>query len=211
MGFYADKILPHVLGAVMRLGNNDPVLVKQVTEVFDGAEGDVLEVGMGQGRTLPLYDKAKVRSVVGLEPSEGMRKHAITAAADSPIDVEVLDGDAQNMEFEPGTFDTVLSTFTMCSIPDHKAALAECRRVLKPGGKLVFIEHGRATGWRYPVQRVDEVLLHQRLFRCSLLRQPAQAMEEAGFNVKLSQQGVLKARWYPSWWVNTWTGYAEPR
>lgn len=99
MGFYDDKILPHVLGAVMRLGDGDPVLERQATGVFSGAEGDVLEVGIGQGRTLPLYDKAKVRSVVGLEPSAGMRKHAIEAAAEAPVTVEVVDGDAQKHGF----------------------------------------------------------------------------------------------------------------
>jgi ubiquinone/menaquinone biosynthesis C-methylase UbiE len=106
------------------------------------AQGDVLEVGLGAGHNLELLDPARVRSVVGVEPSAGLRTRAATRAAAAPLPVTVLDGTAEALPFDAGRFDTVLLTYTLCSVTDPVAALSELRRVLRPGGQLVFLEHG---------------------------------------------------------------------
>jgi len=108
------------------------------------AQGRVLEVGIGTGHNLPFYDSDRITEVIAVDPAAQMHGRARKRAAEAGIDVRVLGLPAERIPLEDGEVDTVVMTFTLCSIADPAAALAEMRRVLKPGGELLFCEHGRA-------------------------------------------------------------------
>ncbi len=117
---------------------------KQREKVVPGASGDVLEIGFGSGLNLPHYDRANVRRIWGLEPSSGMREIAAESIANSDLDVELIDLPSEEIPLDDDCVDTVLITYTLCTIPDVVSALDGMRRVLKPDGKLLFCEHGKA-------------------------------------------------------------------
>jgi len=118
--------------------------MKQREKIVPLAEGDVLEIGIGSGLNLPFYDEHKVRKVWGLEPSEGMRKLAAKNLEGRSLDLEFIDLPGEEIPLESESVDTVLVTYTLCTIPDAVSALDGMRRVLKPGGRLLFCEHGAA-------------------------------------------------------------------
>ena len=140
MSFYDDKVLPHLID----LACSTKPTRKQREKIVHLAEGDVLEIGFGSGLNLPFYDKGKVRKVYGLEPSAGMRRKAQPNVDASGIDVEFIDLPGEEIPLESKSVDSVLVTFTLCSIDDAVTALEGMRRVLKPGGNLLFCEHGAA-------------------------------------------------------------------
>ncbi len=140
MSWYDDKILPHLINVACSSGPAE----KQREKIVPRASGDVLEVGFGSGLNLPHYDPHKVRHVWGLEPSAGMRKKAVESIAGSALEIELIALPGEEIPLEDNSVDTVLVTFTLCTIPDLASALDGMRRVLKPGGQLLFCEHGRA-------------------------------------------------------------------
>lgn len=140
MSFYEQHILPHVIDFAC----GDKIIMQERAEVLGAAEGRVLEVGMGSGLNLRYYNPDKVDFVWGLEPSEGMRRKAQKNLAVSPVQVEWLGLPGEEIPLDDNSADTVVLTFTLCTIPDWQQALNQMRRVLKPGGKLLFCEHGAA-------------------------------------------------------------------
>ena len=138
MSFYDDRILPHLID----LACSTKPTRKQREKIVHLAEGDVLEIGFGSGLNLPYYDAGKVRRIFGLEPSAGMRRKAQPNVDASGLDVEFIDLPGEEIPLESQSVDTVLVTFTLCSIDDAVTALEGMRRVLKPDGKLLFCEHG---------------------------------------------------------------------
>ncbi len=140
MSFYEEYCLPHIID----LGCGSEPVREQRAKVVPLAEGRVLEVGMGSGLNLAYYDPEKVDFVWGLEPSQGMRKKARKNLSRSDIKVEWLDLTCEEIPLEDKSADTVLLTYTLCTIDDWLIALQQMRRVLKPGGTLVFCEHGYA-------------------------------------------------------------------
>lgn len=140
MSFYENKILPHLID----LACSTKPTQKQREKIVPLAEGDVLEIGFGSGRNLPFFDRSKVRRIWGLEPAEGMRRKAAPMVAASGLDVEFIDLPGESIPLEANSVDTVLVTYTLCSIVDAVAALEGMRRVLKPGGSLLYCEHGIA-------------------------------------------------------------------
>ena len=140
MAFYEDRVLPHLINIAC---STKPTR-KQREKIVHLAEGDVLEIGFGSGLNLPYYDSGKVRKIFGLEPSEGMRRKAQPNVDAAGLDVEFIDLPGEEIPLESRSVDTVLVTFTLCSIDDAVTALEGMRRVLKPGGKLLFAEHGAA-------------------------------------------------------------------
>ena len=140
MAFYEDRVLPHLID----LACSTKPTRKQREKVVHRAEGDVLEIGFGSGLNLPHYDRGRVRKIFGLEPSEGMRRKAQPNVDASGLDVEFIDLPGEEIPLESRSVDTVLVTFTLCSIADAVTALEGMRRVLKPGGTLLFAEHGAA-------------------------------------------------------------------
>lgn len=140
MGWYQRVILPRVIHAAC---SSSPA-ARQRAKVVPRARGRVLEIGLGSGLNLPYYDPSEVRRVWGLEPSEALRKMARQASVPDEIALELLAAEAEAIPLEKNEADTVLITYTLCTIADVPRALEEARRVLKPGGQLLFCEHGRA-------------------------------------------------------------------
>lgn len=134
----------HVLPFMIELSCGVKPVRRQRAKVVPRAQGRVLEVGIGSGLNMPYYDKAKVSAIVGLDPSSAMRRRAVQRIAEAGLTVEFIGLSAETIPQPDASFDSVLITYTLCSIPDPVAALAEMRRVLKPEGRLIFCEHGRA-------------------------------------------------------------------
>jgi len=140
MKFYEERVLPHLIDFACSTRPNR----KQREKIVPRASGDVLEIGFGSGLNLPFYDTQKVRKIWGLEPSEGMRRKAQDFVDASELDVEFIDLPGEKIPLEANSVDTVLVTYTLCTIPDAMSALEGMRRVLKPDGSLLFCEHGIA-------------------------------------------------------------------
>jgi len=158
MSFYEDRVLPRMVNIVC---GSRPAR-KQREKIVPRVVGDVLEIGFGGGLNLPFYDRSKVRKIFGLEPSAGMRRSAAGNITASGLDVELIDLPGEEIPLDDNAVDSVLVTYTLCTIPDAVAALEGMRRVLKPNGRLYFCEHGKApdvevhkwqnrlnAGWRY--------------------------------------------------------------
>jgi ubiquinone/menaquinone biosynthesis C-methylase UbiE len=140
MSLYENRILPHMI----KLACSSKPASKQREKIVHRAYGDVLEIGFGGGLNLPYYDRKKVRHVFGLEPSAGMRRLAAPQIEASAVDVELIDLPGEEIPLDDHSVDSILVTYTLCTIPDVSSALAGMRRVLKPGGHLFFCEHGKA-------------------------------------------------------------------
>lgn len=140
MSWYEDKVLPRLINLACGV---KPVR-KQREKIVPRASGDVLEIGFGSGLNLPYYDRSKVRHIWGLEPAAGMRAIAAKTVARSGLDVELIDLPGEEIPLDDNSVDTVLVTFTLCTIADVGSALEGMHRVLKPGGQLLFCEHGKA-------------------------------------------------------------------
>jgi ubiquinone/menaquinone biosynthesis C-methylase UbiE len=139
MSFYQRRVVPPLVHLAMRQKQLLPFRERVIGE----AEGRVLEIGIGSGLNLPLYGSAAC-SVVGLEPSPELLRMARRRAASISVPVEFLETSAEAIPLDAGSVDAVVTTWTLCTIPDAPRALVEIRRVLKPGGALLFVEHGRA-------------------------------------------------------------------
>lgn len=139
MSFYNDRILPHVINLAMR--NRELGAYRE--RVVSQARGRVLEIGIGSGLNLALYG-SRVDAILGLDPATRLLTMAQDTANRSKIPVTLITGSAQAIPIDGGSIDTLVTTWTLCSIPDALAALQEMRRVLKPEGQLLFVEHGLA-------------------------------------------------------------------
>jgi ubiquinone/menaquinone biosynthesis C-methylase UbiE len=137
MGFYSDVILPRLCDLAMR----NKLLVPIRERVIGAAEGRVLEIGAGSGLNLPFY-RPEVAEVLALEPAPRLLAMARSASRDASIPVRFLEASAEAIPLDDHCVDTIVTTWTLCSIPHAATALAEMRRVLRPGGKLLFVEHG---------------------------------------------------------------------
>ena len=150
-------------------------------ELVSRLEGAVLEVGAGTGLNLPHYERAS--RVIAVEPDPGMAGRLRKRAPEAAVPVEVLAGSAESLPFGDGAFDTVVVTFVLCSVESPQAALAEVRRVLKPGGRLVLLEHVRGDG---RLARWQDRLtpLHRKVAgNCHLNRKTKDEVAAAGFDV----------------------------
>ena len=180
MSLYDKHILPCLTHLVCSAKNFDH---KRALVVPD-ASGDVLEIGMGSGLNLPHYRQNNISKIIGLEPSEALRKRAAKTANNLGIDLDLIPGGAEDIPLDNNSMDTVLVTFAMCTIPQIETALEEVRRVLKKDGKLLFCEHGLAP--EPGVQRWQNRLnpLWKKLAGgCNLNRNIPQLIEQAGFNL----------------------------
>jgi ubiquinone/menaquinone biosynthesis C-methylase UbiE len=139
MGFYNDVILPRLCHLLMR----SRCLVPYRERVTASAEGRVLEIGIGSGLNLPFYGP-HVREIVGLEPAPQLVAMARQVAERMPMPVTFMEESAGAIPLDGNTVDTVVMTWTLCTIPQADRALSEIRRVLKPNGRLLFVEHGLA-------------------------------------------------------------------
>lgn len=179
MGFYTHRALPRITDLALR-GEPIEQLRRQATAAL---EGEVLEVGFGSGRNVPYYPSA-VERVRAVDPATVGRKLAAGRVARSPVPVEYVGLDGQDLPLDDGSIDHVLTTWTLCTIPDVARALGEVRRVLRPGGALHFVEHGRAPD--PAVARWQERLnpLQRKLFGgCHLDRRIDELLRTAGLDL----------------------------
>ena len=191
MGLYSRYVLPHLI----HLACSDPQTMLQRQRLVPQARGDVLEVGIGTGLNLSFYDRDNVTKVWGLDPSPEVTRIAADAAAAVPFDVEFVLAGSEAIPLDDASVDTVLMTYTLCSIRDAGSALRQMARVLKPGGQLLFCEHGASPDagvlrWQ---NRVDPIW--RRVGGgCHLNRDIPDLIGQGGFEIT-----EMDAAYIPGW------------
>jgi ubiquinone/menaquinone biosynthesis C-methylase UbiE len=191
MGIYDKYLLPKLVHFTCA---QIPTM-RQREKVVPLAKGRVLEIGIGSGLNIPFYDAQRVEHLWGLDPSSEMWSIAQKNAAEHHLDAEFIQSGAESIPLENNSADTVLMTFTMCTIPDIHMALDEVRRVLKPGGKLVFCEHGTAPDenirrWQDRLNPIWKKLSGG----CNLNRSIPVILEQSGF-----KSADMRTMYLPGW------------
>ncbi|MEQ1438495.1 class I SAM-dependent methyltransferase [Fontimonas sp. SYSU GA230001] len=180
MGFYDRHILPHLIDCACGMGD----VMKARAQIVPRARGRVLEIGIGSGLNLAFYDPSRVTHIFGVDPSAEMQAKARRRAAGIAIPVEMVPLELERIGADSASFDTVVTTFTLCTIPDPVPALVEMRRVLKPDGELLFCEHGLAPepavrGWQNRLTPLWKPLAGG----CHLNRDIPALIEAGGFRI----------------------------
>ena len=176
--WYERHLLPYLLDLACSVS---PIR-KQRMKVIPQAEGRVLEIGIGTGLNMPFYDRSRVRLIVGVDPGLRMHRLALKRSLQAGLDVKLIGLSAERIPVDDASFDSVVCTYTLCTIPDPLMALKEMRRALKPGGKLLFSEHGRSpeasvASWQARLQPYWKKVAGG----CMLNRDIPALLEEAGF------------------------------
>jgi ubiquinone/menaquinone biosynthesis C-methylase UbiE len=188
MGLYQSCVLPHLVNLAL---NTDAVKAQRA-RCLEGVRGRVLEVGFGSGLNLPFYPPA-VTHVVAIDPSGASAKLARTRIAAAPFPVETIGLSAETIPVADGSFDTLVSTFTLCTIPDVASALAEMRRALAPDGRFVFLEHGLSPDpsvarWQSRLNGLQGAIFGG----CHLTRRISALVEHAGFRIERLEHEYLE-------------------
>jgi len=191
----------HVVPRIVRCGCANDKLMDLRSEVVPLAKGRVFELGCGGGLNQGFYDSAGVTAFSGIDPSAKLLDYAREQAGRKGWQADIRAGVGEAIPFDDASFDSVVSTFTLCSVGDHAATIAELRRVLKPGGTLLFLEHGRSpdpaiSRWQHRVEPVWKRLTGN----CHLTRPVASALEEGGFAVEtIGQRYIPKVPRIAGW------------
>ncbi len=191
MGFYDRYILPGVVHFACGL---KPIMLQR-EKVVPLARGRVLEVGIGSGLNLRYYDAGRVTKLWGLEPSPEMRRKARRASRSVSFDVKFLEHSGEEIPLEDRSVDTVLVTYTLCTIPETEPALRGMARVLNPGGQLIFCEHGMSPDesvrrWQNRMNPIWKRLAGG----CHLNRAIPDLIEHGGFRIK-----GIESMYLPGW------------
>ena len=205
MSLYDKYILPRLLNCAC----SARPMIYQRQKVVPQAEGKVLEVGIGSGLNLPFYDKSKVKKIWGLDPSEELNRMASKVATEENLEVDFIISGAENIPLPDDHVDTVLITYTMCTIPEVEQANQEMKRVLKPGGKMIFCEHGKAPDpnihkWQNRVNPFWKKIAGG----CNLNRDIPDLIEASGFKLENLETMYLPST--PNIAVYNYWGYAKP-
>ena len=179
-----------------------PQIMKARSRIVPQASGDVLELGCGGGINMAFYDSAKINSFSGVDPSPALLERGREAAQAIGLSADIRGGIGEALPFDDASFDTVLITFTLCSVDDQQQVLSEMRRVLRPGGKALFLEHGAAPDasvqkW----QRRIEPLWKRIGGNCHLTRDVTGAYETAGFKITQGDKGYMPKSPRPFSWI----------
>lgn len=204
VSFWEERVLP----PLTKWACGQRSVNRQRAKLVPRARGRVLELGVGAGFNLPHYDRDLVDEVIGVDPSAALRRDAVAQAAGLELPVQVLDGRAEALPVDAGSIDSVVVTFTLCTVPDVDRALAEVRRVLAPGGAVYFCEHGLAPDKRVrAAQRLIEPAWKRAGGGCHLTRDAPAAFTRAGFDLEGLESMYLPGLRPLTW--NTW-GIARP-
>jgi len=206
MSFYRDYIYPRLVDVL-----GDPPPIRKIREqIIPLAQGNVLEIGAGSGANFVHYDATKVNKLYALEPNPGMIRLAQKQLHQTRLNIEFLDLPGERIPLQDATIDTVVSTFTLCTIPGIVEAIQGLVRVLKPEGKLIFFELGLSPD--PVVQRWQKRLepVHRWLFQgLYLTRDIPSLIEEGGFHIQQMEMGYLAQ--FPRSLSYCWWGIAGPR
>lgn len=203
MGLYDRHILPHLIDFACGMG----AVMKARSQLVPQARGRVLEIGIGSGLNLSFYDPQRVEVVVGVDPSAEMQALARERAARCQVPVEMIALELGQIQAADASFDDIVCTFTLCTIPDAIAALREMRRVLKPGGRLLFCEHGLApdlpvVSWQKRLTPLWKPLAGG----CHLDRDIPALIGAGGFHIRELSTGYLKG---PRPMTHVYRGWAD--
>lgn len=179
----------HLLPYLLDLACGASTIRRQREKLLPLAEGRVLEVGIGTGQNLRFYDRARVKTLVGVDPALQLHRLALRRSREAGLPVELVGLSAERLPVADASFDTVVCTYTLCTIPDPLAALAEVRRVLVPGGRLIFSEHGTAPDedvrrWQARLQPFWDKVAGG----CQLGRDIPALLRQAGFRLELESR-----------------------
>ncbi len=205
MGFYQRHILPRLIDCAMK--NREAAEQRRL--LLPAAEGRVLEIGVGSGLNLPFYGRA-VTGLVGLDPSAELLAMARARQPAAGLKMELVPGSAEALPFESLSFDSLVTTWTLCSIGSAYAALSEMRRVLKPEGRLIFIEHGRSedpkvVAWQDRLNPLWGCVAGG----CNINRPIAEMIRQSGFAFDRLETGYLVKG--PKFVTYHYRGLARPR
>lgn len=188
MGLYNRYILPHVINCAC---GTRPI-VRQRKKVAPLVEGVVLELGFGSGLNIPYLDASKITKLYALEPEAGMRALSVKAAKTAPFPIEVRPEFAETLPLPDASIDTLFVTYVLCTIPDPASALRATRRLLKPGGRVVFCEHGLAPDADVQkTQRGVEPMWKRFAGGCHLTRDVAGMLADGGYRIESSETMYL--------------------
>ena len=205
MPFYKDHVYPYLVSA---LGNPKPIDDIR-RRIVPFAQGSVLEIGVGPSVNFTHYDPARVTNVYALEPNPGMLRRAEEQKRQTDVKIEFLDLRGERIPLADASVDTVVSTFTLCTIPGVVEAIQGVRRVLKPGGKLIFFEHGLSPDpavqrW----QKRSEPLFRWAFEGCHVTRDIPALIGKGGFDIEQIDAGYLSP--FPKSGSYCWWGVAQP-
>lgn len=205
MPFYRDHIYPHLVNAL-----GDPKPIQQVRQrIIPLAQGEVLEIGVGPGVNFVHYDRKRVSRIYALEPNPGMIRLAEQHQRRTDLKIEFLDLPGERIPLTDHSVDTVVSTFTLCTIPGVVEAIRAVRRVLKPGGKLIFFEHGLAPDHRIQRwQQWTEPIPHFLFEGDHITRDIPSLIASGGFQIVEMETGYLAP--FPKSWSYCFWGTATP-
>jgi SAM-dependent methyltransferase len=206
MPFYRDHIYPHLVSTL-----GDPKPIHEIRQrIVPLAQGEVLEIGAGPGVNFPHYNAAKISKIYALEPNPGMIRLAEKQRSQTKLDIQFLDLPGERIPLDDGAVDTVVCTFTLCTILGVAEAIRGIRRVLKPNGMLVFFEHGLSSDPKVQSWQRRCEPINRRVFEgCHLTRDIPSLVVQGGFQIDQMETAYLVP--FPKAWTHCWWGTAIPK